>query len=109
MFLKHLLKGSIDISSRGEKPPVILYRDDEEKNKFEDFLLDNISLYDNAEPLYNADTIVEKMKKWSTEMCEYSPVNISKVYNLHKKWKDDSRLSYMLDKKMKVHNIYHRK
>lgn len=91
-YLKHLTKGTCNLSSRDQEPPVILYKNLEEKDQFEDYLVENLDLYNETEAHYSIKYIEKNMESWDVPEQEYSPKGISKVFNMYNKWKKHNML-----------------
>ena len=85
-FLVFLTEGRDRMESRGSTSPFLIFKHEREQQEFNQFLVANVSLFEEAEPGYAARHAAELMQKEGNNAV-ISPLDIGKVIVLYKDWR----------------------
>lgn len=85
-FLKFLRNGQIDFKSRGGNSSFVLFKDEDERRAFEDFLVTNPDNYENLEDSDLGRSILSLIQQTQNKF-RINPIDMIKVKQIHKYWR----------------------
>lgn len=84
-FLKFLTDGRTSLKSRGITSPFLIFKNEGKQREFNEFLVANVPLFEQAEPGYAAQHAAQTMEKEGKNTV-INPLDIGKIVVVYKAW-----------------------
>jgi len=85
LFLHFLTDGNYNLVSRGTGAPFLLFNDQDARNDFNQYVLDNSTELENIEPTFWAQHALKRMTQAGNESV-IDPLFLDRIYQLYQAW-----------------------